>query len=254
MATLFLTGRRKIRRGDVHIRAHVRGDHAHFEAELDLSRYRLPDAARVFIEAYSNVAFQRYDFGTKEQPYARVETQLTEFEPSDRPQFRVKVVNAEGAQLLAGVEHLRADWGDEQGGRSWLQVVPKPNSQMQGELWRVEHPYGPEWQLWINRDAGQLYSRVNTHDPMVCGLIMPAAFRAVLEHDFIENEGHPDSETPWVRQASRLAGREMPRGEDGDPAFTEVRQWITEAIGAFSREQHFTERVTRMAETDEEQS
>lgn len=255
MATLFLTGRRKINRGDIKINARPRGEHAEFSAELSLARYRLPDDSRVFVEAYTNVAMQRFDFGTKEQPYARESTELTQFEASDRPQFRIKVVGNDeaGAQLLAGIEHLRADWGDEEGGKSWLQVVPKRNAEMMGELWRVERPYGPDWQLWVNRDAGQLYNQVNGHDALVCGLIMPAAFRMVLERDISESGGHADTDTPWMRQATRLAGRAFPvsnDGDDGDGQGLDVRQWVTEAATAFAREQMFSTRLTQITEHD----
>ena len=247
MPTLFLTGRTKIRPGEVTLRGRCRDGVSSFDAELDLGRLRDAEGARVWVEAYHATAYQRFDFGTPDDPRPREPTSLTRFEASDRPLFRVKVVRPGGAMLLAGVEGLHADWGDAGGaGRSWLHIVPRSDAELGGELWRVDEPDAVTRRLLVNRDAGSVYEDLLALEARTAGLILPAAYRTVLERDLLQSRAEPDPESPWLMQAVDLIGDRWPEEDPGGDAEgetyrSEVRAWIDLAVSRLARDGRFSE-------------
>src|ERR1700728_3479645 len=88
------TSRHKINREHAQIVTHdgAAGGPPTFDATLTLAGYSLPGPARVFVEAYRQTAWQRFDFGTIGICTPPENRLLTEFGVMDGVQFRVKVV------------------------------------------------------------------------------------------------------------------------------------------------------------------
>lgn len=152
------TGRKRIIRKHVSITIHDSGN-GHvptFDASLDLDSYPLAGSARVFVEAYRQTAFQRFDFGSVGALEPPENRQLDEFGAAEGVLFRVKVVesHADGAgieanvaassrpaRILAQADQLRPDHAGKH--RSLLHLEPWDS---RDEVWRLD----------IDEDTGPL--------------------------------------------------------------------------------------------------
>ena len=254
MPRIFFTGRRQIARGDISLVFHP-GQPPAFEASINLSRHRrsLPSSVRVFVEAYHNTMLQRFDFGVPSDCRPRETLVLTNFDEWDRPRFRVRVVGT-GDQLgviLASCDRVDAiEPGEsDEGGRSMLQLYPKPDSEMSGELWKIASA-GGGYQLWYNKDVSQLAARIKGREPDVLGLILPAAIREILAREHLW-DGISAEANEWTRFAQRVSGEPFPQPRDpGGISQNDVEEWIDNVIAAFCRNRaHFVERIAANEES-----
>src|SRR4051812_26392079 len=90
--TLNYTGRRRLRHDDLRFAIYTtpQADYA-FKANLDIAKYELPEHARVFVEAYRQTHWMRFDFGTVGQVASVGNTVLSIFDNTDGILFRVRV-------------------------------------------------------------------------------------------------------------------------------------------------------------------
>src|SRR5262245_34387626 len=87
------TGRKRIVREDIRILVSSDADGIlEFDATVDLAPYGLPADARVFVEAYRQTTFMRFEHGTVATPRPHPGTcRLSEFSSREGLLFRVKV-------------------------------------------------------------------------------------------------------------------------------------------------------------------
>jgi hypothetical protein len=208
-------------------------------ASISLSEYDLPADARVFLEAYRQSAWQRFDFGSVGALVPPPDRSLLEFGDGDGVQFRVKVVEAlassDGAsRILAQADGIKPKTDGPR--RSLLPLDPDPN--LFHEVWRLE----------LDETDGPLV-KVSTHlvrdrhafarSPQFLSLVIPEILRKSLS--WAIRDGRPSDEewdTPrgrWVRfGCSLLSQSELPSEIDGDDEDLRDR-WVESAVSSFSR-------------------
>ena len=253
MPRIFFTGRRKIARSDVSVLFRP-GRPPEFQATIDLSKHhrKLPETAKVFVEAYHNTMLQRFDFGTVADCRPRDALSLTNFDEWDRPHFRVLVVGGgeDPGVLLAACDHVDVVEPEMTyaGGRSMLKLFPKPDREMHGELWKIAQ-IGGAYQLWYNQDIPRFAAGIKSKHPDVLGMILPAAIREILARTHLWGEVSVE-QTEWTGFATTICGEGPPVGEDGaSPSTDDIADWIDHAIAAFCRNRaRFVERIAAMEE------
>jgi hypothetical protein len=232
------TGRKPIDRADA--RLFVVESPLRFEAALQLDGYGLPADARVFVEAYRQTTWVRFDFGTVAALRAPDDCTLAAFETSDGLLFRVKVTAATGAvgRLLAEADQLpplnRSDDAEEP--REPLLTVT--GQDLGQEIFRVDFT-GARPMLLMNRAVGDW--RALARSPSFACLIYPQVVREILTR-VLHIEGHyelePESDwkAQWLRFASQIPGGSEP--PDSKPEEHELDDWIDSIVAAFGRLHH----------------
>ena len=110
------TGRVRIVREDVHVTVIERkGKLPFFKAELDLAGYGLPGDAKVYVEAYRQTFWMRFDFGSVGRLAAPEHPELSDFDSLEGILFRVRVTSSDGAsgKLLAEADQIRGRRAEE---------------------------------------------------------------------------------------------------------------------------------------------
>lgn len=234
--TINFTDRKRIRREDVRITIHEEKDSAFFDASLRLADYKLTGDARVFVEAYRQTQYMRFDFGQVGAMCIPDDRRLSDFDSAEGVLFRVKVVTAADPHglLLAEADQIRPRKStDEDENRiPLLPVVPDEN--LGDEIWRLEFD-DQQTLLKVNSALGDW--RALARDPVFLALVYPSVFRTVLWR-VLAQEKHRDTEdaddwrTRWLRFAAGLPGvGDLPAEDDED----RISDWIDTAASAFCR-------------------
>jgi len=235
------TKRQKVRREDLVIVTRDGADGAWpwFEASLTLGSYDLPPTARVFVEAYRQTAYQRFDFGTVGLLRPAENRNLTAFgsTEADGVLFRVKVVEpsdgpADASRILAHADQVRPDSAGRQ--RSLLNLLP---GEFRDEVWRLE----------IDEDTGPSLKVSKYLAPDRWGLVKSDEFRTLVGPEIFRriltiaaasgkaffDEDKDGWEGRWVRMACQVTGvpepRDEPWGQD------DQENWVEDAVQRFSR-------------------
>ena len=80
-----------------------------FDATLDLAKYKFPDNARVYVEAYRQMEWMRFDFGSVASVRPPADRQLSRFESPEGVLFRIRVVSPDGTpsgRLVAEADRI----------------------------------------------------------------------------------------------------------------------------------------------------
>jgi len=232
--TLNYTRRKRILREDVDILLYTtnQGEHA-FDAKLGIEKYKLPESARVFVEAYRQTHWMRFDFGTVGAVSPPKERILSTFDNVEGVLFRVRVTSAmeRVGVLLAEGDRLPFRSRDEKP-RKRIPLLPVVPEDLQHEICKVSYESnGPE--LVVNSSLGNWRSLAR--NPIVISLIYPFVLREILYRIcLIEDDFDPDDmgdwKGRWARFATTLPGMEAyPENRD------DREEWIEKAVGAFSR-------------------
>jgi hypothetical protein len=241
---IFFTPRKEIARSDVSIRLLERkGELSRFEANIDLSRYKLRADANLVIEAYNTAYFKRFSIGALGNLRSRVHSEeLKGMEPGDQPHFRVKVIashqSAQG-QVLAAIDEVRPTTDDNQDVNSLLPLLPKRRELMGDELWRVHFVESDELypELWINRDVDGLLGAIMNNDAQITALIMPEVFRQVLRGMLANGAPWTDEGElgRWLVLARRFTPEEYGEWDESDiDSSRKIRfEWIDDVVKSF---------------------
>jgi hypothetical protein len=238
MPHLNYTGRKKISRNDAFITL-VDCDHTtpSFSAELHLDDYNLPENARVYIEAYRQTSWMRFDFGTVGNIVKPEECLLSEFGNADGIRFRVKITSDEkpNGKLLAAANGIRPrEPAIEKENRISLLPVRSENID---SIWKIIYSEdGPE--LLISRVAGD--KEAIALSPAFRSLVFSAVLREILmyilhgERTF-DPDDIEDWRVQWLQFARSLGGidDEIPPEDDE----IEIGEWVDDAVSSFSRKQ-----------------
>lgn len=232
------TGRKKLSREDIHIALTGAKPIWAFDADLSkLSDYQLPPDARVFVEAYEQAAYMRFDFGTvgsliaPEAP-ARV---LTEFEGSDNVHFRVKVVDPSAeAKLLAEADGI-LPLSQEEEDQKKLPLLPVRHQDLGQELWRIEFPEDTQSvpTLLVNVQIADRTAFVRA--PAFMSLAWPSILREILTRVLkVENISSFDENDDWMGRwlqfaRSLVPGLAAPKNPDT------ADEWISSVVSAFAQ-------------------
>ena len=219
---LKLLNRQKIAQSDIKIAFETTGKAKRFTAELDLSKYRLPPDAQIFVDARQLMETIRFDLGTVGKPSARVARDISRLH-GERVTFEVNVITPSGARKLATAEAIRPV-NELTGAPGLVPLLPVDASRdLDGLVWcieYVEHVGGRTDAPVLCIDPSVVNGAASTflQDSAARALIFPAALREVLirilvtdEHPFEhKSEEWPDS---WLRFAAKLTSEDVPSTE-----------------------------------------
>jgi hypothetical protein len=232
------TDRIRIRRKDIRIT--LREEKGKFAFDADLSAlvdYELPPESFVFVEAYRQTNWMRFDFGQVGAITPTADRYLSQFDSPDGIKFRVKVTpDGDIHTLLAEADAIQLARPDQQEGERTPLLPVKPQK-LGDEIYRLDFS-GQDGRplLLINSDAGN-YADIG-RSPAFVSLVYPSVLREILirvllieKHDDDANPN--DWQSQWVRFASLHAGLgDLPPTDDVD----ERGQWIEKAVSAFAKQ------------------
>lgn len=238
------TGRRRI--GQQHVVITMLpvapGEPAAASAELRLDGLDLPAGAGLVLEAYQRSAAMRFVCGTVAAPEVPERLQLDDLDPSSPVLFRLKVVDRDDhpGLVLGSAERIRPD-GDEAPDRR-RSLFPIERRELHSEVWKVDiGEAGPV--LLLNFNVPGLTARIQK-DPLVSGLLLPAALRVVLDN--LSRDPAEDEETePWKSQWYRFLREDLSYPDDvPDSSDDEERDiWVDGAVRAFCKQNGFVDRI-----------
>jgi hypothetical protein len=204
-----------------------------FDADLKLDQLKLPDEARVFVEAYFERAYRRYDFGTVAQFNQPEDRSLEGIDYGGRIRFRIKVTDLSGmhGMLLASADEITpARAQTEQTSRESLLPV-EPRDDMGQEVWRVAFDgTGPF--LEVNSSIDDVLSLFR-NNKVIAGLVFPQALRLILVRALeVEKADETDDGWAgrWLEFGTMLTGARAPNFEEQGEE--EVRNWIDSVTAA----------------------
>ncbi len=228
------TGRKKLKREHTQFFLNTtKDDQNSFDAILQLSDYNLPSDASVFVEAYRQTSWMRFNFGTVKTLMVPPDRRLLEFETPEGILFRVRITATTSVQgkLLAEADQipLQTTLGQVDNRVPLLPVIPK---KLSGQISRVDFEDRPR--LEINSEAGNW--RQLTREPAFMSMILTYAVKDILMRilyieDHIDTQDSDDWRSQWLRYARLLPGMSEPP-EDKE----KYDDWIDDAVSAFGRQ------------------
>ena len=251
------TGRRKIARECIDIRMLESpvGEPLSAKASLDLSKMILPKSATVAIEAYHRSSGMRFDCGTVGELRIPPVLLLDQVDRSGSVLFRVKIVDNdnEPGKLLASAERIQPRSEDDADGRRSL--FPILYRDLGPELWKVEINYGDRPKLILNTRLPGFSHKLH-ESPLLQGMLLPAAFREVLDQLVLSSDAGDDAESDeddavagWKDEWLQYSRDELGMSDVGSTFSEEQRQeWVDEAIVKFCEKGSFISRIRKMAE------
>lgn len=205
-----------------------------FDADLRISSLPLPPDGKVYVDAYFERAFRRFEFGTVAAIRPPQDRILAEIDYGRRIQFRVKVVDASG-KLLAHADGIRpSDPDDADAGRDPLLPVD-PREDMGQEVWRVR--FAPEGPLLEVNAALNDVMGLFRNNRVIGALVYPQVLRAVLIRILLsDEESDVDSgwEKRWLDFGAFVSGTPIPDLNQSTRNRDEVENWIGAAVSAFA--------------------
>lgn len=240
------TGRKKIKRGNVHVDIlRDAGGRRYFNASVSLDDLGLPSGAHVYVEAYHRVAYCRFDFGTvgdRRPPEDRYLTNVPDFVV---PLFRVKAVDrtATHGRILASVDKIRPERveGQPAGNLSLLYVEYGDLGQ---RIWELD--LEGDWPvLRLNRQAADI-GLIASGDDRFLALVYPEIlrqilFRIVLTDEHTDPDCDDDWPSLWLKLACALTGLSVPSSGDEE----DQKEWIGKAVDAFCESNMIMERFNK---------
>jgi hypothetical protein len=170
------TGRKAINRSDANMR--IEDGPLRFHAALALDNYGLLPDAKVFVEAYRQTNWMRFDFGTVGAVKAPGDLRLSEFDTREGILFRVRVTataNPEG-RLLAEADQISPVHIKETGEETREPLLPIKPADLGEEVFRVDFSDRPI--LLINNQFGDW--RALARSPFFVCMALPQTLREIL--------------------------------------------------------------------------
>lgn len=229
------TNRIRIRRKDVRITLLEEDGKLAFIADLSqLAEYELPPESSVFVEAYRQTNWMRFNFGQVGAITPDKDCELSQFDSPDGIHFRVKVTqNGDMHMLLAEADGIPLVHPDQDEDKR-IPLLPVKPQKLTEEIYRLDFSGGPPL-LLINTDVGN-YVQIG-RCPVFVSLVYPGVFREILVRILLiencDDDSNPDGwMSQWLRFATLFPGLgELPDKED----IEECADWIDKAVAAFSK-------------------
>ena len=209
-------------------------------ASLRLEGLEVPGDAIVAIEAYYRTSSMRFACGTVSNLNVPERMVLSDIDKGGAVRFRVLIIAPDGTgRILAAADGLRpATPGD---GADRQALLPMRETDIGNELWKIEVDYRTGPVLLVNNRVSGLAAQIRTI-PLLQGLILPHAFRAILQS--LNPSGESDDDDLWGDNWRRFLTDlgVATEAEDPDDADS-VDEWIEAAVRAFSDLKEFAERA-----------
>lgn len=240
------TGRKRIPRERVSVTLlQVKPDEPlRASATVRLDGLGFAEGASVVLEAYQRSSAMRFELGTVAAYSVPDPVILHELDPGAVPLFRLKVVDNDGqaGKLLGAAERLRPDSDDTPDGRESL--FPVRFAELHEEVWKLQiDAAGPC--LLLNCRIPVLKAEIQ-RNPLVSGILLPAALRGVLEQLAGDRYDTDDDEAAWKERWQRYCREELGLAEDPGPLDQEQREeWIDEGVRAFCKSAKFMAKIRK---------
>ena len=213
-------------------------------ANVRLDGLAFPDCANVVLEAYQRSTAMRMELGTVAKFAIPDPVILDELDPGAVPLFRLKVVDNDGqkGKLLGAAERLRPDSDDTPDGRESL--FPVRFAELHDEVWRLQiDAAGPC--LLLNCRVPTLKAEIQ-RNPLISGILLPAALRGVLESLAADSHETDEDETGWKSRWLRYCREELGIADDPGPLTLEEREdWIDEGVRTFCKSAKFMAKIRK---------
>lgn len=225
------------------------GGAASFGLRLELpAAWGLRPDARIYVEPYVRSTSMRFDFGTVAAQLSPPDTVMRDLDPGT-VLFRVKIVDesCDIGLLLASADAVRPRERDE--GSDRRSILPLRTRDLGNQMWLVDITAGEGPELVINNRIPGLRERL-LEEPLLQGLVFPAALRHVLGVAFGDGEfGDEEWVSDW-RQYARALGVDG-LAEPDQSLDPETRSHhIEEAIRRFCDSKRFGERARALVGGD----
>lgn len=217
--------------------------------ELDLDGFEFADGDKIVLEAYQRSTAMRFDLGTVVQPEYPERLVFSELDPGASILFRLKVVKAEededDGKIVGAAERLKPSSDDNEDGRRSL--FPIEVKDLGPEVWKLNDDLedaGPR--LLLNVAISGLIDTIKTN-PLIQGIILPAALRIVLTQLAADPAFDENEEEPWKRDWLQYCRDELRlKNDPSDFTNDEDREyWINDAVAAFCRSGNFVDRIRK---------
>lgn len=251
MRRINYTGRKRINKSDVLIEIKKMEEKGlPFEAAIDLSKIDLPENAPVFLEAYKETKFERFDFGTVKETGTTEETILKSFKEDESINFTVKVVDLTDklGRLLAIGKAIRPYSNNEGKQKSLLPVSVEELDNLVYEIRFSED--SPE--LVLNSDFEDLDIKSTLQNAYFSALCFPSILKEILiktiildEKYELDEEDMSDWHAKWLQFAMQFNSDEIPKDEGN----TEGRlEWIDVVINGWADQQKIVKKFRNFLE------
>jgi len=232
--TLNYTNRQRIRREDARIKLREEKNGILFHASLRLIEYRLPGNAHVFVEAYRQTQYMRFDFGQVAAMRVPDDCYLRDFDFPEGILFRVKIVTTTDPHglLLAEADQIRPRRSEDETEDKRPLLECQRSRELGNEVWKIDFSAGVPV---ILLNANLVNALALERDPVFTALVAPTALRTVFmkivenERDWDEDD-MSDCRSQWnyfARNTLRMP--ELPQNDDGD----KCDDWINDATRSF---------------------
>lgn len=212
------------------------------KATIRLEELSYPGTAAVVLEAYQRSSAMRFKCGTFAEPDVAEQFVLDDLDPAIPVLFRLKIVDREEhpGRLLGSAERIRP-LGEESPDRR-RSLFPIERRELHSEVWKVEiDAAGPV--LVLNYNIPGLTARIQK-DPLINGILLPAALRIVLERLASDPGEDVDAEvwkTLWFKFLREdLSYPDDPAELDNDE---DRASWIDGGVRAFCKAQSFVGKI-----------
>lgn len=246
------TGRRKIGREhfDICMIDPAPGDPLRAKVELHLGRAGFPDSAPVIVEAYHRSSGMRFDCGTVANLSVPPVLDLTEVDQGGGVLFRIKVLDPDAAsgRIIGSAERIQPrNEGEDEDRRSLFPLITRDLGE---EVWRVDVADDMAPSLVLNNRLPGFSQNVQ-NDPLLQGVLLPAALRIVLKELAAEPVPDEADESSWKADWLEYCKNNL---DAEDPATLESEEaqdlWIDNAVKNFCEQGSFIGRIRDRAEDD----
>lgn len=209
-------------------------------ATLDLSGLELPGNANVSIEAYYRSSSMRFPCGSIAELVIPKRMQLTEIDRGGAIRFRILVVAPDTTgQILASADGLRPAVVGE--GPDRQPLLPLRETDLGSELWKIDVDFRTGPTLLVNNRVPGLAARIRSA-PLLQGLVLPHAFRAILQSLCAAGENEEDDH--WSANWKKFLEELGVSAEPDDPSDPDSQhEWIEEAVQRFCDLKDFAARA-----------
>lgn len=229
------TNRQKILRKDIQIWIR-KAEHYYFDIEMSLNDYDLPNDAVVFLEAYQQTSYMRFNLGVIGAIEIPENRMLSDFYTTEGITFRLKIVTNDLPKglLIAEATRIRPIQFENANEHKLSLITVQKDNNMNNEIWKVEFDVDNVF-LKINARTGDWQGLVK--NKAFISLVYPSILRSILFHilfidEQVEFDDIADWRARWMMFSKGLPGvGELPSTED------EKIEWINTVVDSFCHHQ-----------------
>ncbi|MEQ1932767.1 MAG: hypothetical protein ABL962_02650 [Fimbriimonadaceae bacterium] len=213
---------------------------------LKLEDLGFPGEARVVLEAYQRSSGMRFECGTIANVNVPKVLYLNEIDKDGSVLFRLKVIEGAGpnGKILGAADRIRPVGNDDAEGRR--SIFPINECELGPEVWRVDvDDAGPV--LKLNYRIVGFKNRI-LEGPLLCGMILPAAFRIVLQA-LADGAAPDDDDDDWRNDWLTYLSEKFGIDDDLSIMSEDDRiAWVGQTVRTFCEAHGFVDSIRHMNE------